>query len=204
MIVSKNFVGRNKELKLAFRILSSGRSLIVEGSLGIGKTTFAKKAAMEFSELPLYCSFEGSALSIVETLNRQIIKSYRPNNARLGTQVQEFLRATEGKRPLVIIDNIWKVTLQKVRFLKRINENQNCQFIFISEVRDRNKLLLIKSVAWNNETITLGRLSKEESILLFEKSLSCMPPLEARGNLKALIESCRGYPLGIIETAKLC
>jgi len=198
----KNFVGRQRELRSALKVLRLNRSLIVEGPFGIGKTTFAKKVATNFESIALYCSFEDNALAIVEYLNRQIIKYYRPGGARLGTQIQKFLKATEGKRALIIIDDVWKVTIQKVRFFKRLNENQNCQFILVSEVRDKSALLLVKSIAWNNETIRLGKLSKEESHALFEVSLNHFKDQKII-SVKKLVESCGGYPLGIIETVRL-
>ncbi len=198
------FVGREIEIKTAVALIRKGKSLVIEGPFGIGKTTFAAKVATSIDGfLPLYCSFEHDGSKIVEGLNREIIPLYRRNNSKLGKQIHSFHLATQEKRPLIIVDDIWKVTPQKVAFFKRLNKYGNCQFILIIETTKDNLRLKVRTIDTNHEIIKLGKLNDTDSYALFDELIARSDRTVAQGVKHALVESCNGYPLGIVETVRI-
>lgn len=177
-----NFVGRKIDITDIIRktIDNPDKIITVKGSGGIGKTTIAKKIALEFSDRGLYkdgidfidCEF----IKDYKTFERNIAKTF---NLEESINFVEHIGNNNLKRDsLIILDNF-----EPLLYLDEIEEMKNL-ITFICDY----KTILITSREWVGfefeEKHELRGFTSEEAVNLFEKLYSSKIQIEEKRLLK--------------------
>jgi len=214
-------VGFDRRSKRLLQQLTEGDPKLdvisIIGMGGLGKTTLAKKiynkesinshfdcclwvCVQDFSSRELLFKIlkETPIYSDELTRNLQDISEVELKKKYL---VQKLFNYLQGKRYLVVMDDIWKpVVWDEVR--SAFPDNSNGSRILITS---RIKGVALIDASLGTPPYDLPFLNKNESWELFRKKLflggKCPPELETLG--RQLAEGCGGLPLSILELGSL-
>jgi hypothetical protein len=205
------FVGREKEIRKLTNALEGGRHVIVTGEYGIGRTRVVRQVAetgrqerrfvfVDFSRTPgevcekLLVAFRPKAPS------GRAIRSAR---YRIGRNLLAGIRLTDERKPVVVLDNVGRLTRQQLTFLRELNMENRYLFIAIVETfLPERSFFLLRACLFPCETVALRHLTVQDACGYFQ----CIArkhglPL-TNHDLTALAEASGGYPLGMRETAQ--
>lgn len=200
------FVGRDKETKNIIRALEDGRNVILKGPYGIGRTALARHVAEAIGERRVFhfVDFSRTPREMCEALARELRKKSKGKKRwepmRYKSERYRILHGNigDGKRHVIVFDNVSKLTRAKVSMLRRFAEEGHFQTItiverFIKEDDEAQlRLLMAPSVV-----ITLGYLNKVDTRLLVQKLAEKKGLRWDERRIKAHADSTGGYPLGI-------
>lgn len=164
------FIGRQNEKKKIIKALQLGKNIFLSGKFGIGRTSLVKKIAEQLGEQRqfVFVDFGQTPGKMSKKLMKELhissrLKkagkkmSYRSMRHRIATVVS----STKNK-PVIIFDNVAKLTQQKIIFLRHLIEEDHFQFIAIAENFLPGKdASLLKAEFLPMETVSLHHLSVE-------------------------------------------
>jgi len=205
------FVGREKEVRKLTKALEGGRHVIVTGPYGIGRTRMIRQIAeagrrerrfifVDFSKTPgevcekLLSAFRPKA---------PFCRTVRSARYRIGRNLLAGMSLPGGSKPAIVLDNIGRLTRQKLSFLRELNLENRYLFIAIVEsFLPERSFFLLRAFLFPSETITLRHLTVQDARGYFQcvarkHRLSLM-----NHDLTLLAEASGGYPLGMRETAQ--
>jgi hypothetical protein len=202
------FVGREKEIRQIEEALEEGNNVIVLGKYGMGRTRLIKHIAdtmkdrwrfvfVDFSRTPgSVCNYLLAELFPMQKFDREYTR-YRPSRFRIAT-----LALDDNRKHVVVLDNIGKLSAQKLDLIRYITWEKRFQFVSIVEsFLPSNHLFRLR--AWMNPSIliTLHHLSTS-SVVRFFQQLSKEHHLGwTEGQIKNLAEVTGGYSLRMQEIA---
>ena len=196
--------------KLA-RALERGRHVIVSGAYGSGRTQMVRQVAADgsggrrfvftdFSKTP------GEVCGSLLAAFRPKAPSGRPVRSahyRVGRNLLAGMRLPEGPKPVIVLDNLGRLTRQKLSFLRDLNMEKHYLFIAIVEsFLMQRSLFLLRACLLPSETIVLGHLPIRDVCDYFQHLADRHELGVARDDLLALAKATGGYPLGMRETAE--
>jgi len=205
------FVGREKEVRKLTKALEGGRHVIVTGPYGIGRTRMIRQIAetgrrerrfvfVDFSKTPgevcekLLAAFRPKAPS------GRAIRSAR---YRIGRNLLAGMRLPDARKPVVVLDNIGRLTRQQLSFLRELNLENRYLFIAIVEsFLIERSFFLLRACLFPSETIILHHLAIRDSYGYFQCIASEHHLSLTNHDLTILAEASGGYPLGMRETAQ--
>jgi hypothetical protein len=196
--------------KLA-RALERGRHVIVSGAYGSGRTRMVRQVAADGSggRRFVFTDFSKTAGEVCEIL----LAAFRPKTAsgrsvrsaryRIGRNLLAGMQLPEGPKPVIVLDNLGRLTRQKLSFLRDLNMENHYLFIAIVEsfLKERS-LFLLRACLFPSETIILGHLPIRDACDYFQRLADRHGLGVARDDLLALAKATGGYPLGMRETAE--
>ncbi len=202
------FVGRRSEKKKIIEALNYGRNIILTGKYGIGRTHLIKEIAKALSEERKFIFVDFSqtpgkmserlikALGIPRRLqhqgNNMSYKSMRYRIASTNTSKQH--------RPVIVFDNIAKITVQKKIFLRHLILEQHFQFIAIIEnFLEQKDLFALKAQLMPATTLNLGHLKNEDVKKLLSIYNKQYHFFWTDSHIRSLAAMSDGYPLGLAE-----
>jgi len=201
------FVGRTKERYKVVKAFSEGKNVLVTGKYGIGRTSLVQQVAKEMNNRRrfLFVDFSQTPGKMSDTLMKEldISRQFRKNGTKMGYKSIRYRIATNssrGYKPIIVFDNVARLTRQKNVFLRSLIEEDHFQFIAICEnFLPVKELLLLKAQLLPVEVV----------------SLNYLPPQNVRAWLRLYSEKhyfnwseayvddltalAGGYPLGITE-----
>jgi len=205
------FVGRRKELQKLARALERGRHVIVSGPYGSGRTRLVRQAAADsaagrrfvfadFSKTPGEVCGSLLAAFLPKAPSGRPVRSAR---YRTGRNLLAGMRLPEGPKPVIVLDNLGRLTRQKLSFLRDLNMERRYLFIAIVEsfLTERSQFLL-RACLFPSETISLGHLPMRDACDYFQRLADRHGLGVANGDLLVLAKATGGYPLGMRETAE--
>lgn len=202
------FVGREIETDHIIRELCRGKNIIIGGKFGIGRTSLIKKISeiMAGERKFIFIDFSQTPGKMSEKLMRELGLSRRlkKTGRKMGYKSMRYRIATvmlsTKNKPIIIFDNIAKLTPQKIIFLRNIIEENHFQFIAIVEnFLPANDLMLLKTQLFPVEIFSLQYL-KDEDVISFIRFHSDKYHLNwSDAYIHSLASLTGGYPLGIIE-----
>jgi len=203
-----HFVGREKEVGQIRESLEEGKNVILSGKYGMGRTSLVKQISdamkdqwrfvfVDFSKTPgSVCHHLLVELFPMHSFDREHLK-YRPSRFRIATLALE-----DKRKHVLVLDNISKLSVQKLDLIRYLTWEKRFQFISIVEsflVKDS----LFRLRVWMNPAtlMVLHRLS-ESSVVQFFQQLSEGHQLGwTEGKIKNLAKMTGGYPLRMKEIA---
>jgi len=205
------FVGRQREMQKLVRALERGRHVIVSGTYGSGRTRMVRQAAADdtkgrrfvftdFSKTPGEVCGSLLAAFRPETASGRPVRSAR---YRVGRSLLAGMRLPEGSKPVIVLDNLGRLTRQKLSFLRDLNMENHYLFIAIVEsFLPERSLFLLRACLFPSETIALGHLPIRDVCDYFQRLADRHGLGAATDDLLALARATGGYPLGMRETAE--
>jgi len=205
------FVGREKEIRKLTKALEEGRHVIVTGSYGIGRTRMVRQVAETGRQERrfVFVDFSKTAGEVCEKL----LAAFRPKapsgrairsaRYRVGRNLLAGMRLTDERKPVVVLDNVGRLTRQKLSFLRELNLENRYLFIAIVEsFLSERSFFLLRACLFPCETISLRHLTIKDSCGYFQCVARKYNLSFTNRDLTALAEASGGYPLGMRETAQ--
>lgn len=199
-----DFVGRKREIAAVMRSLKHGRNVVVTGRFGVGRSRLVKHIsklhpdAWQF----LFADFSKPASQSCNDLMHQLIphrgSSMRNRYTRM-MYVKEILlkKKLAARLPrVVVLDNIGKISHQKLAFIRNMRFDSELLFIAIAEsFLSETALFRLRSVLYPSDLLTLHNLGKPVTAAFFRYA-SQRKKLDWNENfIQMLAASTEGYPL---------
>jgi replication-associated recombination protein RarA len=204
------FVGREKEIRKLTKALEGGHHVIVTGPYGIGRTRLVRQVAktgrrgrrfvfVDFSKTPGEVCEKLLAFFLPKTPSGRVVRSTR---YRIGRNLLAGMRLPDERKPVVVLDNIGRLTRQQLSFLRDLNLENRYLFIAIVEsFLPERPFFLLRACLFPSETIILHHLAIRDSYGYFQYVAS-KHHLSLTNHVTFLAEAGGGYPLGMRETAQ--
>jgi len=202
------FVGREKEIGQIKQALQEGKNVIVSGKYGMGRTSLIKHMAdamkdqwrfvfVDFSKTPgSVCNHLLAELFPMQGFDREHLR-YRPSRFRIAT-----LALDDNRKHVVVLDNVSKLSVQKLDLIRYLTWEKRFQFVSIVESFLPSSGLFQLRV-WMNPSIliTLHYLSTSNVVQFFQQLSKEYHLGWTEGHIKNLGEVSGGYPLRMQEIA---
>jgi hypothetical protein len=200
------FVGREKETRQIIKALARGDNVILSGKYGIGRTSLMRKVAevardrwafvfLDFSQTPgRVCSHLMTSLLPQEKESRKAM-GYRHNRFRIAN-----LDFDDQRKPILVLDDIGKLTFQKVELIRYLAMGKRFHFVALVEIfLLADKLALLR--AWLHPALLLKvpYLGGESARQFFRHYSKKYFFGWTDGEIHELAAISGGYPLGMKE-----
>ena len=203
-----DFVGREKEMEQIREALEEGKNVIVSGKYGMGRTSLIKHVAemmqeewrflfLDFSETPgkLCQQLIARLWPEKKCSGRNEFSKYRSARFRIVS-----LDFSDSRRHVLVLDNIAKLSAQKIDFIRYLAWEKRFQFVAIVEsFISEDDFLRLRVGLYPAEIIMLQHLDKRK-VYEFYQHLSEQHRFHwAEAHIKNLAEITGGYPLRMRE-----
>jgi len=200
------FVGRKKELARIRDVLGSKRNLVLTGPFGIGRTAILRHLQREMKADWRFVFLDGSQTpgKLCECLLLDLFPT-PPTTARRSSPSWKVARHSIESRPIrdrravvIVLDDIAKVTHQKMKFLCWLNSIHKFQIVAVAErFLPGEDLIQIRGGLSPAPMITLGNLSLATAQRFFEAWAQQHELEWGHDHIHGLALATRGYPLGM-------
>lgn len=202
------YIGREREAKKIIKLLNDGYNVILRGKYGIGRSSLVRHVArihgndrgfifVDFSETPgrmcerILKSFRARQPSV----RREKIRKYRSNSKKIST-----MDRIDGKKHILVLDNIGKITRQRLNMLTSINAEKHYQFIAIAEdFLPEKDLFLLRANLLPSKLIKIGYMKIDDTLKVFRSFSSKNNLGWNEHQVRSFAELSGGYPLGMKE-----
>lgn len=201
------FIGRNSEKKKIIELINDGKNIILGGKFGIGRTSLIKEIAKILTEERkfIFVDFSQTPGQMSDKLMKELGLATKLNNSdkKMGYKSMRYRiaqsKSTKQQLPVIVFDNVAKVTVQKIILLRHLILEQNFQFIAIVEnFLPQKDLFELKSQFIPSISLTLRHLKKNDVKNLlhaYAEEYHFNWTDNYINNLAALSD---GYPLGLV------
>ncbi len=206
--VMKAFFGREKETKQLIGSLSSGRNVILSGTYGMGRTSLARHVArlMQGNREFSFADFSNTPDRVCRELDNRLTGEtiYKKKTAPVRYKSRRrLLAATVSKgsvQRVLVLDNIAKLTAQKLNLIRYWVSESSFQFVAITETfLGEDELLALRLALLPADVMRIGRLPMKDSMEMIRARAEGRNPSLTEQELRAFALTARGYPLGIVE-----
>lgn len=203
-----DFCGRRKEIAAIKKALEHRKNIIITGRFGVGRTTLVQYFA-QLKTSPwrfLFADFSQPPAKMCNDLLSQLPQFRGPGGRRNYTTYKTCRNLLSAFRPetpcacVIVMDNIARLTAQKLTFLRHLHWGKRFLFIAIAEsfLSDKD-LFELRANLLPAEMLILQNLSREESIQFFRYFSDKYRFCWSASRIRALAASKGGYPLLIKE-----
>jgi len=205
-----DFVGREKEIEQIGEALEEGKNVIILGKYGMGRTRLIRHISdmmqkqrrflfLDFSETPgkLCQELVAKLWPQRERRARDEFSTYRSARFRIIS-----LNLSDSREHVLVLDNIAKLSAQKLDFIRYLAWAKRFQFVAIVEsFMSKDDLLRLRVQLFPAGVIMLQYLGKKD-VCAFYQNLSERYRLHwTASHVKNLAEITGGYPLRMQEIA---
>lgn len=204
------FVGRESEKKKIIKSLKDGKNIILGGKFGIGRTSLMKRISEIFADKRkfIFIDFSKTPGKMSEKLIRELELSarFKKTGEKMGYKAMRYCVAASASfadKPIIVFDNIAKLTGQKIIFLRYLIQEDHFQFIAIVEnFLPPRDLAHLRAHLLPADVLSLRNL-KMNDVLSFMRIYSQKHTLNLSDkHIHELAGVVHGYPLNIIELIK--
>jgi hypothetical protein len=205
------FVGRESETSRIVKQLEQGNNIILIGIYGIGRTSLVQHIASAFLSKWrfIFVDFSQTPGKMSEKLMKElgIVKANKQTGKKWGYKSRRYrianLESRKGIKTVIVLDDIAKITAQKMIFLRHLILERHFQFIAIAEhFLPEHDLFLLKAQLIPAATVCLRNLNTRDVLdflrLYSDKYYLNWPDRHIR-SLASLVGK---YPLGMVEMLK--
>jgi hypothetical protein len=199
-----DFVGRKQEITAIRRSLTAGHNVILTGRFGVGRSRLVK----HFSKLCaprwrlLFADFSRPAARFCNDMLRQLVphrgSSAKNRYIRL-IHAKDLLWGKEAQEELqrvIVLDNMGKISNQKLDFIRGMRFDSKVMFIAITEsFLPESDLFRLRSALYPSRMLILGNLSKTETLSFFRLTSERKNLGWNDSFIRMLAASTDGYPL---------
>lgn len=204
------FVGRNREIKRIIQALKTEKNVILQGKFGIGRTALIKEISLLLSDGKIFsfADFSQTPGTICDKLTKQLDLPLRlkKNDKKMRYKSLRHRLATclcASDKHIIVLDNIAKLTPQKIILLRHLILGNRFQFIAIVEnFMSPDDLSLLRSILLPAEVIPLKYLNHEETISFLRLHANKYNLNWPDDYIHKLALVLKGYPLSMIDMTK--
>lgn len=202
------FIGRKNEESHIIRELQQGNNIILGGKYGIGRTSLVRHLASTFlNEWQIvFVDFSQTPGKMSEKLMKELgLKArFKKTGKKMGYRSMRYrisnFESSKRKQTIIVIDNVAKLTNQKIIFLRHIILENHFQFIAIVEnFLLSHDLACLKALLLPANVLSLRHL-KTDDIVSFIRLYSDKHNLNWSDNyIHDLTIAAKGHPLSMLE-----
>lgn len=202
------FYGRGRELARIKSELKKDNNIVLSGKFGIGKTSLVKEAAKLNRETWhfLFGDFSKTPSGICHDLLSELKpKGFAKKHIRdlsyvKGRSMIADLVSVSGRRCVIVLDNIEKLTSRKLELINYFIWDRRCLFIAVVEnYLSDDGLLRLRSCLYPSSVIRLRYLSAGQTKQFFLDCATMNQIQWTESDIHMLTLATRGYPLGMKE-----
>jgi hypothetical protein len=206
------FVGRQRELTRIRGLLLSGRNLVLTGPFGVGRSTLLRQLARETRREWRFIFLDGSQTA--GKLCEKLVPALFPERpvpdraAAVSWQTERHVIADRRIRSkqavVVVLDDVAKMTRQKLDFLRWLKDLDKFRIIAVAErFLPGEDLTHLRTALIPAPLVVLGRLGPAATHQFFESLAQAHALPWGRDEIHGLALATHGYPLGMWEAAKI-
>lgn len=200
------FVGRKKEINQINKALVSGRNIVVYGKYGIGRTTLVRHVAAvtKVKWRFLFVDFSSTPVQVCRQLYNEFFPDKNVKKQSVGYKKMMWdivnTKIWEHEKLILVLDNIEKITHQRIDFLHYLSLNTCFAFIGIVENSlPASDLLRLRAVLKLTCQIRLSNLKEKEVAEAIQFYSSKYQLDWSEKQIKNYSRMTRGYPLFLAE-----
>ena len=205
------FCGREKEISEVIDALKKRKHVVITGKYGIGKTVLARylsditRQKWQF----VFTDFSKSPSTVCNDILWQISQKKQPKyrlkyiKYKTARSLIAELTLKDNRQPVIVLDNISKLSHQKLAFIQYVIFSKRLLFIAIAEgFLPENDLFQLRACLLPSHLLTLGNLGTKNTLEFF-RHVSRKNNLNwTEKHIRMLAEVTGGYPLGMKEFIK--
>jgi AAA ATPase domain len=206
------FVGREKEARYIRTELEAGRSVVLTGVWGIGRTALAQHVAEEMAREWhfAFVDFERGLAEVWRGLFGALFPSARARLRGASKPVQWLryrvsnLRLEDERRHAVVLDDVVRLTARRLDAVRRLRERFPVVAIVEGFVPEADQAALCAALHARRR-LRLGYLSLRATRAFFDECSRHHGFAWGPGEVRGLARAVAGFPLGMREavTAEL-
>lgn len=187
--------------------LAAGRSVVLIGPYGIGRTALAEQVAREmtaswrfvFADFdrgpgPVWRDLFAAIFPIADARLRGGTKPMKWTRFRVSNR-----RPEDPRRHVIVLDNVARLSAPRLDVLRRLRESFQVVAIAEDFLPERAKAVL-RAALWARAPLWIGPLSRTATVYFLEEC-SRRHGLGWRAReIQGLARAAHGYPLGMRET----
>jgi len=210
-VIAPPFVGRQRELGYLRRELLAGRSIVLTGPFGIGRTSLLRHAADEMGRewTFVFADLEKSPGEAWRELFAALFPRVWERQRRRGevksvqwTRYRVLHRRSESRRPhVVVLDNVARLSAPRLDFVRRLREAFQVVAIVEDFLPEDAKAVLCAAL-WARPPLRLPHLSQAVTEAYFEECSLRHGFGWGRGEIEGLAQAVGGFPLGMREAVE--
>jgi len=196
-----DFVGRKREIAAVMKSLKQGRNVLLTGRFGVGRSRLVKHISKLHSDgwQFLFADFSKTA---ARSCNDMVVpdrgRSRRHRYTRLMYAKDIILgkKLAQDRPRVAVLDNIGKISHQKLSFIRDLRFDGDLLFIAITEsFFSETDLFLLRSVLYPSDWLPLRNLNRPETLAFFRKVSQRKKLGWSENFIRNLAASTEGYPL---------
>jgi predicted ATPase len=202
------FWGREREIAAIRAELGKDKNVILTGKYGIGKTTLVKEVAKMHGErgLFLFADFSEPPSKVCNDLlaalrpRRSSGKRTRYLGYKQSRSLIADLTAKTRRRCVIVLDNIEKLTPQRLGLIRYLAWDKPCLFIAIPEsFLPEDDLSRLRACIYPSKVIRLRYLSAKQTERFFRDCATKHQFHWTESDIHVLTLATKGYPLAMRE-----
>jgi replication-associated recombination protein RarA len=202
------FVGREKETRYLRAELDAGRSVVLTGPWGIGRTALARHVAGEMAQECLFAfvDFGRGPAEVWRALFAALFPEARARSPK-GRRSAQWLRyrvstwqPEDPRRRVLVLDDIARITARGLDTFRRLRERHQVLAIVEAFVPDPEIEALCTALR-ARRPLQLGHLDSRATRAFFEEYSRRHGFVWGPGEVRGLARAVAGFPLGMREAA---
>jgi len=203
------FVGREKEARYVRTELEAGRSVVLTGIHGIGRTALARHVAEEMARewLFAFVDFDRGPAEVWRGLFERFFPRAHARRRGAARPVQWLRyrvssgRLEDGRRHAVVLDNVARLTAQRLDSVRRLREGFQVVAILEGFVLEEDRAGLCASLR-ARPPLELRHLSARATLGFLEECSRRHGFGWGPGEIRGVARAVDGFPLGMREAVE--
>lgn len=193
------FVGRQYEIARIENAIARRRNVIVRGKYGIGRTALVREAASRNARrwTVVFTDFSEHGSDVCAEILKQLVpRRHQELNARQLARAVATYTPPPGKTPIIVLDNIAKLTRPKLQLLRRLHASNSLLFIAIVErFVPEDDVMGLRVVLDPAVVVAVDYLDAESSVHFLEEAATRYHLGWSDADIEMLARAMHGYPL---------
>jgi replication-associated recombination protein RarA len=205
------FCGRKKEISEIINALKKRKNIVITGKYGIGKTALARhlsdvtKQSWKF----IFTDFSKTPSIVCNDVLWEVTSKRQPKHRhkyikyKIARSLIADLTLKDSRQPVIVLDNISKLSRQKLAFIQYVVFSKNVLFIGITEsFLPEDDLFQLRACLIPSQLIKLGNLGTKNAVEFLRHASQKNDLNWSEKHVRMLAEVTGGYPLGMKEFVK--
>jgi hypothetical protein len=206
-----DFVGRKTEIRKLSGALQKGHNVIITGPYGIGRTRLVRHVAeLNDSRRFVWVDFSKTAGEVCKRLLKEFLPNRRSSKQaprslsfKAGRYLLVNISFPDRQRPVVVMDNIGKLSQQQLTFIRCMILESCFRFVAVVEsFLSPHSLFLLRAMLFPVEIMTLRHLSLQNACEYFKRVSEKHHFEWTCDQIMTFAKTSGGYPLGMKELAQ--
>lgn len=197
------FVGRHQEITRIEASLAAGRNVILRGKYGIGRTALLRQVASRNAGrwAFVFTDFSANGTVVCKSVLKQLLgHSVNDLNARQLARAVAAYRPRRGRKTILVLDDVAKLTHPKLDLLRRLRTSPHLQFGAIAErFVSEDDVMRIRVVLDPATVVALDYLDDPSSVEFFSYHARRLGLGWTETDIEMLARAMHGYPLEMAQ-----